>query len=575
MIAHDVKDLKKLTDFFTQFCPFPDVDNITNIANGTSGDNSKITCYNAFNIGLDVMRSIEKQNFRNLKLTLATKVSYIGSEKGSSVKIGKQKYNVDNPLTFYHRICAGISPGHNMADFLKFELAPYPLALFDANGMRKTKKSTLKELFEEKAVNLADRETNFVIDGGMLLHKVHWQKNEVYRDICQKYVTYIIRNFNNIKSKNFVVFDGYNRISTKSAERQRRVIHKNSAPIRFNADMRLAIAQDKFLGNAKNKSRLITLLRDVLSEAGISSSECTADADAEIVLQAKKTAQHEQGNVIVVSEDTDVLALLAALSLEEREIFLLNPPSSKKPGVVYSSRSLASLNASMQSNILVLHAFSGCDTTSACYYRGKVGFCKLFEKSCELHEYAEKFKDENTTEDELTEAGIFLALALYGAPVNFRKQKCTAVELAEKYRLRMYTMAAAKCTGNKDIDLAKIFPTVDAWIQHFKRVFIQVRTWYGADLNPEDWGWRLEDGELEPITMTQDSGPESLSTVISCSCSTETACTGFLCGCRKHNLPCTIACKNCYGTSCTNTSDNNVAHQSDSEEEEEDEEEGE
>lgn len=58
-------------------------------------------------------------------------------------------------------------------------------------------------------------------------------------------------------------------------------------------------------------------------------------------------------------------------------------------------------------------------------------------------------------------------LALYGAPTNFCMQKCSAIELVEKYRLRMYTMAATKSKRKKkDIDFAKLFPTVDEWNQH-------------------------------------------------------------------------------------------------------------
>lgn len=123
-------------------------------------------------------------------------------------------------------------------------------------------------------------------------------------------------------------------------------------------------------------------------KASILSSQSKADADVDIVLQAKKTAQHQQGNV-VVSEDTDMLALLAALSPDKSEIFLLNPSSSKKPGVCTLQRVY---HQCIKSNTLVLHTFSGCDTTSASYYRGKVAFCRLFEKSRELHQYLEKFR---------------------------------------------------------------------------------------------------------------------------------------------------------------------------------------
>lgn len=92
-------------------------------------------------------------------------------------------------------------------------------------------------------------------------------------------------------------------------------------------------------------------------------------------------------------------------------------------------------------------------------------------------------------------------------------------------------------------------------------------------MDQEDWGWKLQDEELEPVTMTQVSGPYSVLNMIFCSCSFEISC-GELCGYRKHNLPCNITCKKSFGTNCTNpTGERNVSNQNDEECKEEREEE--
>jgi len=127
-------------------------------------------------------------------------------------------------------------------------LAPYPLSLFNEEGMRKTKKSVFYDLFYpvvdvsfENAVYVIDggfllhrvvwqtREifssilnTVYVIDGGFLLHRVVWQTREIFSSILNKYVEYV-KKYCNIGAT--VVFDGYpddKTKSTKSVERYRR-----------------------------------------------------------------------------------------------------------------------------------------------------------------------------------------------------------------------------------------------------------------------------------------------------------------------------------------------------------------
>lgn len=61
----------------------------------------------------------------------------------------------------------------------------------------------------------------YVIDGGWLLHHVHWPHGKNYGEIFQIYVENINRNFG---SNATVVFDGYNNepMGVKSYERYRR-----------------------------------------------------------------------------------------------------------------------------------------------------------------------------------------------------------------------------------------------------------------------------------------------------------------------------------------------------------------
>ncbi|CAH1103076.1 unnamed protein product [Psylliodes chrysocephalus] len=106
-----------------------------------------------------------------------------------------------------------------------------------------------------------------------------------------------------------------------------------------------------------------------------------------------------------------------------------------------------------------------------------------------------------------------------------------AIELVQSYLAKIY----AEATNSKKVDLVCIILTSNALIEHIKRVYFQVQAWYGSQgqdetLDPLEWGRELVDGELTPVTMTQEAGHEEILSKISCSC--ETDC-GTTCGCAE------------------------------------------
>lgn len=88
---------------------------------------------------------IDDMTFNDIKLSKKDKViSLIGVN--SKVKIG-DIVPID-PLLLFQRICIMKKSNEELEIYLKYELAPYPLLLFDNIGMRKTNKSILYSLFE-------------------------------------------------------------------------------------------------------------------------------------------------------------------------------------------------------------------------------------------------------------------------------------------------------------------------------------------------------------------------------------------------------------------------------------------
>lgn len=126
-MERDDVDVKKLEEFFTQHSPFPDTDAIMSIATGITGDEN-INCYNAFEEGLKNMKKTEGQNLKLLKLSHKDKVH--------SLLIAKKKKVNDDlvavvPLLMFQRICILKKSVEELKSYMSYELAPYPLALFE------------------------------------------------------------------------------------------------------------------------------------------------------------------------------------------------------------------------------------------------------------------------------------------------------------------------------------------------------------------------------------------------------------------------------------------------------------
>lgn len=98
--------------------------------------------------------------------------------------------------------------------------------------------------------------------------------------------------------------------------------------------------------------------------------------------------------------------------------------------------------------------------------------------------------------------------------------------------------------------MAVLPPTYNAAKEHLHRVYFQVQKWLGNELNPNEWGWILRNGLLEPKKTMRAPDPDSLLNLIFCNC--PKGC-GPLCGCRKLGIKCSsICCGYCNGQSCLN-----------------------
>ena len=114
------------------------------------------------------------------------------------------------------------------------------------------------------------------------------------------------------------------------------------------------------------------------------------------------------------------------------------------------------------SYLLYLHAWSGCDTTSATFGQGKIGLMKKLKQSKDVQAIAELMMDHNATVEQVGEVGIRLFVIVFGG-----KQSDSLNTL--RYAKYMEMVASAK-----NIDPQKLPPTARAAYYHSLRVHLQV-----------------------------------------------------------------------------------------------------
>ncbi|KAG1681501.1 hypothetical protein GQR58_011781 [Nymphon striatum] len=335
------------------------------------------------------------------------------------------------------------------------------MSLFKDGLMRKPTKAVLRNaLLTEKAD--VDPNALHVLDGGALLHKVRWSTSVTYREVCDLYV-------NHIKSKygiGTIVFDGYmDGPSTKDHEHARRSL---------------------------NKRRCADVQCDLSTKSGNKVIKCDEDADTEIVRCALYVAETGR-KVNVVADDTDVALLLLYHWSESMEEITFTSERSKATFNITSS--LLKIPAQIKSYLLVLHAWTGCDTTSAIHSKGKNSLLRKLKTSQHLRSLMDILSDKNADQVEVGAAGIELFLYMYGGNQTLTK-------------LRYYKFMDMAAKG--EILPENLPPTERAAVQHSLRVHQQVVVWQTLNdvhLDPLQWGWKQEGPTFIPIQTDSDVAP--------------------------------------------------------------------
>ena len=173
-----------------------------------------------------------------------------------------------------------------------------------------------------------------------------------------------------------MVFDGYtNGPSTKDSTQRRRAGLCIGVPVQVSGSMIFTGKKQDFLSNKKNKQNFIMLLAEHLRQYGCPTEHAPADADLLIVQTAISIAEKTSSLTVLVADDTGILVLLCFHSSTTIQNLFLRPEP--RHGVKKEPRCwdvlvlIFTLGPQVCNNMLFVHAFLGCDTTSHIHSFGK------------------------------------------------------------------------------------------------------------------------------------------------------------------------------------------------------------
>ena len=247
--------------------------------------------------------------------------------------------------------------------------------------------------------------------------------------------------------------------------------------------------------------------------------------------------------VQIIGEDIDLLVLLTQFCEENLDIVLTKINRNKKSKTIYSPNSFKYPH--LKKIIAFLHAFSGCDTNSAFFQKGKDAIFKVIDKDNDLINRAQSFYQPEANADELWKIALDIVSKMY---------------VGKKVPINNFNSIRLECYENlkNDINVSRLPPTDLAIKEHAKRVYLQCQDWCLNKLNPLEWGWQENENMLTPIYTSKPLLPEKFLKKFHCSCKTSSGCKK--CTCKKLGLRCGKFCKVCKGRDCQN-SDNSLSIQ--------------
>ena len=258
------------------------------------------------------------------------------------------------------------------------------------------------------------------------------------------------------------------------------------------------------------------------------------EADTRLLLHAEHASRSGSKSVVIVSEDTDVFLLcLACQEFLSADVVL---KCGDKNRVRYLDiRNLTNaIGRDMCQALLGMHAFTGCDTVSAFFGKGKAKALRILQTDSNYRDTFKKLGQEwILSEDNFKQLEAFTCV-LYD---NINSGKRTVNELR-------YKLFVAK---RGEAESAQLPPCRDCLIMHAMRANYQVGIWRRClEPDPEipypiDHGWVIDAPDVLSVDwLNGPVAPDDVMEMLSCKCKRQ--CSSPDCVCIKNGLKCTYMC---------------------------------
>ena len=177
----DQADSTVLMSFLSERNPFKDDHKLHNIVTGVVAERA-VNAPDAKDVGNNIILSLHGKNIMQH--------SNIRIPSQNVTKIRDAMIPLDPQLRFQRLVTAGMRQ-ERMGEVFTYELCSYPPSMFEN---RHSLLPADKPALAEALCKLMPMETpllvgdiNFVLDGVALLHRVPWQRNSTYEEICWQY----------------------------------------------------------------------------------------------------------------------------------------------------------------------------------------------------------------------------------------------------------------------------------------------------------------------------------------------------------------------------------------------------
>eukprot|EP00794_Sanderia_malayensis_P012433 gene12433-13718_t len=537
----------------------------------------------------DIFAKIKRNNICSFS---SSKTKIVKNSKGKEISLKTSR-------DFFARLLV-IAKSRDviLREVLSYSLGVYPLSLSTPSGsLVKTTKSKLFEIVE----NLADKpevymkafqENVLIVDAMAILQtaKGKWTTFGELADGIFKHLLGFAKHWN-VARIDFVV-DRYPSISIKNTERSGRAEQGVQKIQIFNKEQKAPKQWKKYMGCGENKESFLAFLCDHWSKyqssqlfpvhvlfvtskeicysisAGASAKQQVTceevpelhcnheEADMRLLLHANYAANVHQ-RIIIKSSDNDVFLLCIAMQHTiHKELFMMTGTGNKFRCVPIKPI-VRVLGENLSKYLPGFHAFTGCDSNSSFYGKGKVKAWKVLQTHPRFTESFSSLGRSFPPPDRLiNELNKYVCL-LYGDVVSGDVDEC---------RYQIFK------TGKYSDDALP--PNRDTLWKHIERANYQSAIWnncLAAELqipSPVGNGWEILDGQLTIVWMTQPPAPDSLLDFVSCKC--KTGCKSQKCSCLKADLQCTelclcVSCQNCCAA--TGNDDEDAVSCSDTDEE--------